>query len=86
MAELADEIEKRTAAPQIKDAWRRQEALGEVESLLKERFAELANQKWANEDIRNAAIEDLITGRSDPYTMADALVVRILEQLSKDND
>ncbi len=86
VAALTDEIETRIACPHQRDAWQRQKALGEVESLLKERFAELADQTWANEDDRNAVVEDLITGRSDPYTMADALIAGILAQLGNDNE
>ncbi len=80
---LADEIEKRVAAPGLRDAWRRNQALEEIELLQKERFAELASLLWTDNEESKAVLEDLMAGRTDPYSIADKMVVRSLERLRK---
>ncbi len=80
---LADEIEKRVAAPGLRDAWRRNRALEEIELLQKERFAELASLLWTDNEECKAVLEDLMAGRTDPYSIADKMVVRSLERLGK---
>jgi LAO/AO transport system kinase len=84
IATLLDEIERRIAMPHMREAWRRQRMPEEVEFLLKDRFAELTSLQWADDEERSAMVEDLISGRTDPYSIADALVARRVAQLCKD--
>jgi len=62
---------------------RRRLAIEDVTSLLKERLAELATLHWAGEAELNAVVDDLLAGRADPYTLADEMIAKNLEQMLK---
>ncbi len=86
ITDLADEIEKKIAAPQFQDAWRRRMVFEEVESILKGRLAELASLQWTSETERTAMVDDLMAGRADPYTLADEMLIRSLKKLRNNED
>ena len=43
---------------------------------------ELATLKWQNEGEREAVVESMMAGLSDPYSIAEKMVVRSLEKLA----
>lgn len=83
IATLVDEVEKRVSSPQLREARRRQLAIEDVTSLLKERLAGLATLQWASEAELNEVVDALLDGRSDPYSLADEMIARNLEQMLK---
>ena len=83
IAALADEVEKRVGRAERMDARRRRLAADDVSSLLKERLAELGTLNWTGEAEFNTIINGILTGRTDPYSVADEMIVRGLEHLLK---
>jgi len=82
---LVDEVEKRVATPRLRDARRRQLAIEDVKSLVNERLTELAALHWGDEAEFNGIIDDLLAGRTDPYSLADEMVIKSLKQLLKEH-
>lgn len=81
IAELADRIESRGAGRRSRNAWRRRLAAEDVACLMQERFAEIAPLQWENEAEGDDLLEDLLAGRRDPYTLADELMAKMIEEM-----
>jgi len=80
---LVDEIEKRVDNPKLRAAWQRQQAMEDLTFLIKERLAELAIWRWSSDVELNEVIDALLAGRADPYSLADEMIARNLEQTLK---
>jgi LAO/AO transport system kinase len=83
IATLVDEVQKRVGTPQLREASRRQLAIEDVTSLVKESVAALATRLWDSDLESNRVIDALLAGRADPYSLADDIIIRKLEQMLK---
>lgn len=83
IAELVDEIEKKTQASQLRKAWRRRLAMEDVASLMQEKFDRLFTWQWINEEEGGDLVEDLLAGRRDPYSLSDEIMANAIEKMRK---
>jgi len=83
IAELADRIESKIAIDPSRNSWRRRIATEDVICLMQERLAEMVPWHWADEAEGVALLEDLLTGRKDPYSLADEMIAKTLGKLNE---
>lgn len=84
IAELAGTIEKKAGANHSREIWKRRIAIQDVVSLVRERLeAEIGPSQWVKETEGESALNAILTGRSDPYLVADEMMAKVLEKLIK---
>jgi LAO/AO transport system kinase len=79
--ELINLIEKRVETGQDRQAWRRRLAMEDVACLVREKIVELADWRWSNEPESVVLMDDLIAGRTDPYSLADEMLDKIMRRV-----
>lgn len=80
---LMDEIEKRIGAPQRWNARRRELAIEEVTSLLRERITSLVTSGWASDPALIGALDALLDYRTDPYSLAEDILFNAFPKMLK---
>lgn len=80
---LMDEIEKRIGTPQRWNARRRELAIEEVTSLLRERITALLTSGWASDPALIGALDALLDDRTDPYSLAEDILFNAFPKMLK---
>ena len=83
LAALAEAIEAMAIRPRFKEAKRREMAREDITSLLKARVDELARLHWLSDDQLGAAVDTLMSGQVDPYSLADDMIIKGIERLQR---
>ena len=83
VATLADTIENMAENSQHQEAWRRRIATQDVMSLVQERLTRLTAWQWTKETENAGALEDILAGRTNPYSLSDEMLAKAMDRILK---